>query len=68
MLVDSKQRRYLVTMVPGAQFHTHAGIVEHDDIIGQDEGRHVEGTTARTFLVLLRRWPRSSSRCPVVRR
>jgi tRNA (adenine57-N1/adenine58-N1)-methyltransferase len=39
-------------MVPGAQFHTHAGIVEHDDIIGQDEGRHVEGTTARTFLVL----------------
>ena len=52
MLVDSKERRYLVTMVPGASFHTHAGIVAHDDIIGYDEGRMVKGNTERSFLVL----------------
>ncbi len=52
MLVDSKERRYLVTMVPGASFHTHSGIVAHDDIIGQDEGRMVKGNTERSFLVL----------------
>lgn len=52
MLVDAKMRRYLVTMVPGSQFHTHAGIVDHDAIIGQDEGRTIEGSTGRSFTVL----------------
>ena len=52
MLVDAKDRRYLVTMAPGALFHTHAGIVSHDDIIGSDEGNIVAGSTGRNFLVL----------------
>ena len=52
MLVDAKERRYLVTMVEGASFHTHAGIVSHDDIIGADEGNVVVGSTGRNFLVL----------------
>lgn len=43
LLVDSKRRRHLVTLVPGARFHTHAGIIEHDLVIGQ-----VEGTSVRT--------------------
>ena len=47
MLVDAKDRRYLVTMAPGALFHTHAGIVSHDDIIGSDEGNIVAGSTGR---------------------
>jgi tRNA (adenine57-N1/adenine58-N1)-methyltransferase len=33
-------------------FHTHAGIVAHDDIIGREEGRTITGTTGRHFLVL----------------
>jgi tRNA (adenine57-N1/adenine58-N1)-methyltransferase len=33
-------------------FHTHAGIVAHDDIIGGEEGRTISGTTGRHFLVL----------------
>jgi tRNA (adenine57-N1/adenine58-N1)-methyltransferase len=39
-------------LVAGATFHTHAGIVAHDDIIGGTEGRAVVGSTGRHFLVL----------------
>ena len=52
MLVDSKERRYLVRMRPGAQFHTHAGIVDHDSVIGGDEGVNVLASNGRSFLVL----------------
>jgi tRNA (adenine57-N1/adenine58-N1)-methyltransferase len=33
-------------------FHTHAGILAHDDLIGGDEGATYRGTTGRGFLVL----------------
>jgi tRNA (adenine57-N1/adenine58-N1)-methyltransferase len=52
LLVDTKERRYLVTMQPGAQFHTHAGIVDHDDVIGRDEGVYAIASNGRRFLVL----------------
>jgi tRNA (adenine57-N1/adenine58-N1)-methyltransferase len=51
LLIDAKERRYLVTLVDGASFHTHAGIVAHDDIIGGPEGSTVLGSTGRQFLV-----------------
>jgi len=43
LLVDNKKRRHLVVLAAGGQFHTHAGIVNHDDLIG-----HPDGTTVRT--------------------
>ena len=52
LLVDPKQRRYLVTLQPGAQFHTHNGILAHDDVIGQQEGSTVGATTGRRFVVV----------------
>jgi tRNA (adenine57-N1/adenine58-N1)-methyltransferase catalytic subunit len=52
MLIDGKDRRYLVTLRPGAQFHTHAGTVPHDDIIGALEGDVIAGSQGRPFLVL----------------
>ena len=52
LLIDPKQRRYLLRLVAGHQFHTHAGILDHDAIIGQDEGTSVVGSTGRAFLVL----------------
>jgi tRNA (adenine57-N1/adenine58-N1)-methyltransferase len=52
LLIDPKERRYLLTLQVGAQFHTHAGILSHDDLIGTDEGSTVAGSTGRTFLVL----------------
>jgi tRNA (adenine57-N1/adenine58-N1)-methyltransferase len=52
LLVDAKDRRYLVTLVAGALFHTHAGALPHDDVIGQPEGAVVTGTTGRRYLVV----------------
>src|ERR1700761_9485695 len=52
LLVDPKDRRYLITLVSGATFHTHAGVVAHDDLIGAFEGASVSGSTGRAFLVL----------------
>ena len=52
LLIDAKERRYLVTLRSGVQFHTHAGIVDHDDLIGVDEGATITGSTGRRFLVL----------------
>jgi tRNA (adenine57-N1/adenine58-N1)-methyltransferase len=43
LLVDNRRRRHLVVLAAGGQFHTHAGIVEHDDVIG-----HPDGVTVRT--------------------
>ncbi|HMD45752.1 MAG TPA: tRNA (adenine-N1)-methyltransferase [Acidimicrobiales bacterium] len=52
LVIDAKDRRYLLTLVPGASFHTHAGIVAHDEVIGRPEGSTVTGSTGRNFLVL----------------
>jgi tRNA (adenine57-N1/adenine58-N1)-methyltransferase catalytic subunit len=52
LLVDPKQRRYLTTLQAGGRFHTHSGIVEHDAVIGRDEGSTVAATTGRRFVVL----------------
>ncbi len=52
LLVDAKERRYLLTLAAGATFHTHAGIVSHDDIVGNPEGSTLTGSTGRSFLVL----------------
>lgn len=52
MLIDAKDRRYLLTLAGGAMFHTHAGIVSHDDVIGLPEGAVVTGSTGRRFLMM----------------
>ena len=52
LLIDGKDRRYLVTLVAGATFHTHAGILSHDHVIGATEGCTVTGSTGRAFLAL----------------
>lgn len=38
LLFDSKGRRYLVSLQNGAEFHTHAGTVPHDEMLGRPEG------------------------------
>jgi tRNA (adenine57-N1/adenine58-N1)-methyltransferase catalytic subunit len=38
LLIDIKKRRYLVTLTAGGEFHTHAGVIAHDDLIGATEG------------------------------
>ena len=38
LLMDRKRRKYLITLAQGGEFHSHAGIIYHDDIIGEAEG------------------------------
>ncbi|HEU5150482.1 MAG TPA: tRNA (adenine-N1)-methyltransferase [Iamia sp.] len=52
LLVDAKQRRYLVTLQVGAEFHSHAGFIAHDDLIGRDAGREVRSTRNSRYVVL----------------
>jgi len=44
LLVDTKRRRHLVTLSTGGEFHTPAGVLAHDDIIGQPDGATVRTT------------------------
>jgi len=52
LLVDSKQRRYLVTLAPGGEFHSHAGYVPHADLVGRAEGCRVRSTRGSTYLAV----------------
>jgi tRNA (adenine57-N1/adenine58-N1)-methyltransferase catalytic subunit len=49
LLFDSKQRRYLVTLAEGAEFHTHAGYVRHEQLLGQPEGTLVRSTAGARY-------------------
>ena len=59
LLVDRKDRRYLVTLHPGRSFQSHAGVIEHDTVIGRFEGEELEAhqrdgrvTSSARYLVL----------------
>ena len=69
LLIDHKKRRYLVTLKDGGEFHSHAGFVPHDEVIGSPEGVHraARPATARTSRCA-RRCRTSCSRCRVARR
>ena len=41
VLIDRRGRRYLVTLEAGGEWHSHAGLVPHDELIGRDEGAAV---------------------------
>jgi tRNA (adenine57-N1/adenine58-N1)-methyltransferase len=52
LLLDSKRRRYLVTLVEGGEFHSHAGYVPHAEIAGRDEGVVLRSTKGAVYTVL----------------
>jgi len=52
LLVDVKKRRYLVTLEPGGEFHTHAGVIPHDDLIGAAEGSSFRSTRGSAMLAI----------------
>jgi tRNA (adenine57-N1/adenine58-N1)-methyltransferase len=52
MLLDSKKRRYLLNLIEGGEFHTHAGFVPHADIVGRMEGTVVRSTKGAEYTVL----------------
>lgn len=52
LLYDNKDRRYLVTLEDAGEFHSHAGIVTHDQLIGAHEGTTVKSSRGATYRVL----------------
>jgi tRNA (adenine57-N1/adenine58-N1)-methyltransferase len=52
LLLDVKRRRYLVQLAAGGEFHSHAGYVAHDDMIGAIEGTVVKSTRGAEYTVL----------------
>ncbi len=52
MLLDTKKRRYVVTLADGGEFHSHAGFVAHADVVGQPEGCTVRSTRGAEYTVL----------------
>lgn len=49
LLVDHKQRRYLVRLAADGEFQTHAGVVPHSELIGRPEGTAVASTRGQKF-------------------
>jgi tRNA (adenine57-N1/adenine58-N1)-methyltransferase len=50
LLVDRKERRYLLTLQAGKDFHAHHGLIRHDDIIGQPEGVKLVSSGGATMI------------------
>lgn len=51
IMIDSKQRLYLVTLHPGGKYSYHGGIVQFDDIIGQEEGLMLDSSHDHSLVV-----------------
>jgi tRNA (adenine57-N1/adenine58-N1)-methyltransferase catalytic subunit len=51
-LTDPKGRMHTITLTPGKEFHTHRGLIPHDDLIGQPEGIVVTSGGGTTYLAL----------------
>ena len=52
LLIDRKSRRYLFDLASGREFHTHTGVIAHDEIIGAPEGIRLRSTRGSWFLAL----------------
>ncbi|GAB4542573.1 MAG: tRNA (adenine-N1)-methyltransferase [Anaerolineae bacterium] len=52
LLIGPRGKRFFIRLQAGAAQHTHHGVIEHDDLIGQPLGRQVRSHLGATFLVL----------------
>jgi tRNA (adenine57-N1/adenine58-N1)-methyltransferase len=52
LLIDAKQRRYLIRLAAGGEFHSHTGVTAHDDIIGKQEGTTVRSSAGARYTAL----------------
>ena len=49
LLLDAKDRRYLVTLRAGGTWHSHGGALALDPLIGAPEGTSVQSATGMAF-------------------
>lgn len=52
LLIDGKKRRYLVTLAAGGEFHTHTGVIAHDDLVGAAEGSSFRSSRGSAMLAI----------------
>jgi tRNA (adenine57-N1/adenine58-N1)-methyltransferase len=50
-LVDAKGRRHNICLEAGRRFHTNRGGIDHDDLIGRDEGFTIVSSSGGEYLV-----------------
>jgi tRNA (adenine57-N1/adenine58-N1)-methyltransferase len=50
-LVDAKGRRHNICLAAGTAFHTNRGAIQHDDLIGRDEGFTITSSSGGEYLV-----------------
>jgi tRNA (adenine57-N1/adenine58-N1)-methyltransferase catalytic subunit len=51
-LTDPKGRMHTIVLQPGAAYHTHRGIVAHDDLLGAPDGCVVTSSGGTAYLAL----------------
>lgn len=49
LLIDGRGRRHLITLQSGGQFHSHIGIVAHDDLIGGPDGGTIRTSSGSSY-------------------
>lgn len=52
LLLDTKQRRYLITLADDGEFHSHHGFLRHNEIIGNLEGVAVRSTRNAVYIAV----------------
>jgi tRNA (adenine57-N1/adenine58-N1)-methyltransferase len=52
LILDIKQRRYLITLAEGGEFHTHAGLFAHAELVGRPEGTVVKSSRGAAYTSL----------------
>jgi len=52
LLIDRKRRRYLIDLVEGGEFHSHSGVLPHDELIGSPEGQTYRSSRGMVFIAL----------------
>jgi tRNA (adenine57-N1/adenine58-N1)-methyltransferase len=51
-LTDAKGRPHTITLAAGGQFHTHRGVLRHDDLIGAEDGTVLEDSQGNPYQAL----------------
>lgn len=52
LLIGPRGKRVIIRLKAGASQHTHAGVIQHDTLIGQPLGRQVKSHLGKPFLAL----------------
>lgn len=52
LLIDAKDRRRMITLSSGKQYFTHHGAIDHDVLIGSEQGRIVRTPNGTPYLAL----------------